>query len=197
LERAIGDPVYRSPGASPEPLKETDAMTGKSKSVHPIPDGYHAVTPWILSNDTAGLLEFIAKAFGGRDAYRMENPDGTIAHAEIHIGDSVVMLFDTDQAVPTPAFIRLFVEDADAVYRQALAAGAASVTKVTELAFGDRVGRVRDPAGNIWWIQSHVEDVDQAEMERRGREEKYAAAMAYVQTSLKHAIERGPQPILG
>jgi PhnB protein len=140
------------------------------------------VTPWIIATDAAGLLDYLAAAFDGQELGRMAGPDGRIEHAEIRIGDSVVMLFDAQPGWPrTPAFLRLFVEDADATHRRAVAAGGESVTDVTLLAFGDRVGRVRDPFGNIWWIQTHVEDVDPDEMQRRWSDPEWTAAMAYVQ----------------
>jgi PhnB protein len=149
------------------------------------PDGYIAVTAWLISADTAGLIDFIIKAFGGVELARMVSADGRIGHAEVRIGDAVVMLFDKPEGWPaTPAFLRLYVPDADKAHRDALAAGASSVTAVTHLAFGDRVGRVKDPAGNIWWLQTHVEDVDETEMNRRWSDPKWAAAMDYVEKSL-------------
>jgi uncharacterized glyoxalase superfamily protein PhnB len=165
------------------------------------PAGYGAVTPWIISADSVRLIEFITAAFGGQELARMAGPDGGIGHAEVRVGDSVVMMFDARDGWPdTPAFLRLYVADADATYQQALAAGASPVTEVTGLFFGDRVGRVRDPLGNIWWIQAHVEDVDPAELARRPRDPAAAAALQYVESSLDAALReqatarRGNQP---
>jgi PhnB protein len=153
--------------------------------VRPVPEGYGTVTPWIISRDTAQLLEFVGAAFDAEEIARVVNPDGTIGHAEVTIGDSVVMMFDAGDGWPeTPAFIRLYVDDADAVYRQALEAGAVGVTDVTELFFGDRVGRVRDPLGNVWWIQTRVEDVPVDEMNDRAQTQPASDAMRYVQMSL-------------
>jgi hypothetical protein len=99
------------------------------------------------------------------------------------------MMFDAkEEWPPTPSFIRLYVEDGDAVYRRALEAGGSSVTEMTELFFGDRIGRVCDPAGNIWWIQTRIEDVDPKEMARRANEQTYIDAMQYVQSSLDHEL---------
>jgi PhnB protein len=146
-----------------------------------VPEGYSTVTPWIVSRDTAQLLDFVASAFNAEELARVELEDGSIGHAEFRIGDSIVMAFDARPHWPdTAALLRLYVEDADAVHRQAVEAGATSVTEVTELFFGDRVGRVRDPLGNLWWIQSRVEDLDPDEMARRAGEPEYAEAMAYV-----------------
>jgi PhnB protein len=154
-------------------------------AVQAIPEGYYTVTPWIIARGVAGLLDFLAEAFGAEEYGRVHNEDGTIAHAEVRIGDSVVMLFDAKEEWPeTPSFLRLFVEDGDAVYQRALAAGGTSVTDMTDLSFGDRVGRVRDTLGNIWWIQTHIEDVDPEEMASRAEEPTYLDAMQRVEASL-------------
>jgi PhnB protein len=153
------------------------------------PAGYTSVTPWIISRDTAALLEFVKAAFGAQELARMANPDGAIVHAEFRIGDAVVMAFDAKPGWPeTQTYLRLFVDDSDAVFKRALEAGAAPVTEVTTLSFGDRVGRVRDPLGNVWWIQTHLEDVTPEEMQRRAGQPEYANAMEYVQTSLDRAM---------
>jgi len=157
-----------------------------------VPPGYHAVTPWVISRDTARLIEFAQQAFGAAELARIPGPSGGIGHAEIRIGDSVVMMFDTPADWPdTPAFLRLYVEDGDAAYRRALQAGAAPVTVMTTLFFGDRVGRVRDPLGNIWWIQAHVEDVDPAELARRPANPAAVEALRYVEESLAGALREG------
>jgi PhnB protein len=118
----------------------------------------------------------VKEAFGAQETARVHNEDGTIGHAEFRIGDSVVMAFDAKQGWPeTPGFLRLYVEDGDAVYRRALEAGAGSVTEMTDLFFGDRVGRVRDPLGNLWWIQTRLEDVDPDE--QRGAQKKGSSTM--------------------
>jgi PhnB protein len=115
----------------------------------------------------------------------MLNADGAIGHVEVTIGTSIVMLFDSYPGWPvTPAFLRLYLEDADTTHQQALAAGATSVTEVTELFWGDRVGRVRDPFGNIWWLQSHVADVPFDEMQQRMTDPAMVEAMQYVQQTL-------------
>jgi uncharacterized glyoxalase superfamily protein PhnB len=152
--------------------------------VRPIPEGYYTVTPWIIVKGAAQLIDFLKEAFGAQEAEgsRFINEDGTIGHVEIRIGDSVVMLFDAKEEWPvTPSFLRLFVEDGDAVFQQALKAGATSVTEMTHLFWGDRVGRVRDPAGNLWWIQTHIEDLSPEEMEKRAGEKAFIEAMEYVQ----------------
>ncbi len=132
------------------------------------------------------------EAFGAQETARVHNEDGTIGRAEFRIGDSVVMAFDAKQGWPeTPGFLRLYVEDGDAVYRRALEAGAGSVTEMTDLFFGDRVGRVRDPLGNLWWIQTRLEDVDPDEQARRTEEGVFDDAMRYVQESLDQDLGNG------
>jgi PhnB protein len=159
---------------------------------HVIPAGYGTVTPWIISKDSAALIRFLEAAFAARETAgsRMLNADGSIAHVEVTIGTSVVMLFDSYPGWPeTPAFFRLYLEDADTTYRQALEADATSVTEVTALFWGDRVGRVRDPFGNIWWLQSHVTDVPFDEMQQRMTDPAMVEAMQYVQQSLVDELQ--------
>jgi PhnB protein len=165
-------------------------------AVGPIPEGYHTVTLWIISRDTDQLIKFMTEAFGAQEIARVQDDDGVIGHAEVRVGDSVVMMFDSRAGWPeTPGFMRLYVEDADAVYDRALHAGATSVTEVTRLFFGDRVGRVRDSLGNVWWIQAHVEDVSPEAMAERAQEQAEIEAMEYVQNSLDSYLRGSQQPI--
>ncbi|TDD64475.1 VOC family protein [Actinomadura darangshiensis] len=150
----------------------------------PIPEGYTTVTPWIISRDTAAVIDFMTKAFDAEEIARVVDDRGVIGHAEVRVGNAIVMLFDADPSWPaTPAFLRLYVEDAHAVHRQAVAAGGTSVTEVTHLAFGDIVGRVRDPFGNLWWIQTRIEDLTPEEMGRRMTDPTFTKAMEYVQSA--------------
>lgn len=155
-----------------------------------IPDGYTTVTPWIISADTPQLIDFLIAAFDGVELGRMANEDGSIGHAEIRIGDAIVMAFDAPTGLaPMHAFIRLYVPDARKGFAKALEAGATEVTKPTLLAFGDRVARVRDPLGNIWWLQQRVEDVSETEMQSRWGDPRWSEPMAYVQNSLAEALK--------
>ncbi|WP_291413869.1 VOC family protein [Actinophytocola sp.] len=148
-----------------------------------IPDGYTTVTPWLISKDTASELEFIRAAFGGQELARVESEDGSIGHAETRIGDAVVLLFDAPADwPPTPCVLRLHVEDAEETYRRARAAGAEAVTEPTELFWGDKVGRVRDPLGNLWWIQQRVAEPTPDEMTERATRPEFVDAMSYVQS---------------
>lgn len=162
-----------------------------------IPDGYGTVTPWLISRDSAELIRFLEAAFGAGEiaGSRLHNPDGSIAHVEVKIGSSIVMLFDAYEGWPqTPGFFRLYLEDADASYQQAMRAGATSVTEVTELFWGDRIGRVRDPFANIWWLQSHATDVPDDQLQTRMEDPGMVDSMRYVQQTLVDALrEQGEQ----
>lgn len=155
----------------------------RAPGVRAIPAGYTTVTPWIVTPDTAALIAFARRAFDAEEIACLRGPDGKVHHAELRIGDAIVMAFDSAPGwPPTPALLRLYVEDGDATHRRAVAAGAVSVTEMTELFFGARVGRVRDPLGNLWWIQEHLEDLDHQELMRREALPRYREGMAYVQS---------------
>ena len=140
---------------------------GKRK-VKPIPDGVHTVTPYLVVKGAANLMAFLEKAFGAREKYKSADDGGRIHHAEVWIGDSVVMLADaSDQFHPTVTHINLAVEDCDATYKKALAAGGKSLRGPETRFFGDRTAGVEDPCGNSWWMSTHVEDVTPEEIERR------------------------------
>lgn len=149
----------------------------------PIPEGYGTVTPWIVTSDTARVIDFIKEAFDGEELGRVEGPvPGKIGHAEVRIGTSIVMLFDTPFKVDTPALLRLYIEDAGAVLERAVKAGATVVTPLTDVqAWGDRVARLRDPLGNIWWLQERVEAPTPEEAMQRMAEPKYLKAMEQTQ----------------
>ena len=160
-----------------------------------VPAGYSTVTPWIVAKDAAALINFLRDVFGAQErGARMTNPDGTIAHAEIEIGGSVIMMFDAKPTWPdTPAFLRVYVDDVDATFKLATEqGGAAPVTEPTTLAFGDRVCRVRDPWDNVWWIHQHIEDVDEATMMRRFQDPAAIEAMQYVERTLNDAMSERP-----
>ena len=148
-------------------------MTSKPK---PIPDGYHTVTPYLIVKGAAQAIEFYKKAFGATEMLRMARPDGRIAHAEIKIGDSPVMLADEFPEMEarspqsfggTPVSIMLYVEDVDTIFSQAVAAGAKVQRPVADQFYGDRTGGVEDPFGHVWYIATHTEDVSPEEMRKR------------------------------
>jgi uncharacterized glyoxalase superfamily protein PhnB len=139
--------------------------------VNPIPEGFHTVTPYLVVEGAATVLEFVKQAFGAEEKFRMDMPNGSIGHAEAKIGDSIVMMGDAgDENPPMPAMIQLYVEDCDATYERALAAGGTSVREPENQFYGDRSAGVRDPAGNLWWISTHVEDVPEDELAKRMEE---------------------------
>lgn len=118
-----------------------------------VPAGYHTVTPYLVSPGTARLIEFLKEAFGAQELQRNARPDGAIRHAEVKIGDSVVMLGEaTEEWPPMPALLYVYVEDVDAIYRQALEAGGTSLREPADQPYGDRTGGVADPSGNQWWL---------------------------------------------
>jgi PhnB protein len=153
------------------------------------PAGYTTVAPWIVTDDTGALLEFIARVFGGVESSRVPLEDGSIGHAEIRVGDTVLLAFDRRADWPaTPSLLRVFVADADATMTAAVAAGATIVTPPATHAFGQRGGRIRDPFGNIWWITANVEAVTAEEGLRRLSEPVYAEAMREAQESLDREL---------
>ena len=138
----------------------------------PIPDGYHSITPYLFVESAERLLRFVKEAFGATETLRVPRADGSIMHAEVRIGDSLIMIGDVSGPAaefgPMPTSIYLYVTDCDTVYQQAIAAGGVSVKEVQDIPFnGERYGGVRDPLGNIWWIATHVRDVSTEEMMRR------------------------------
>jgi PhnB protein len=156
-----------------------------SPDARPAPDGYATVAPWIVTRDTAREIDFLAAAFAGEELGRVHDEDGSIGHAEVRIGDFIVLLFDAKDTWPdTPALLRLYVDDVDEVFDKALRAGATAVTELRDFAWGDRMGRIRDPLGNIWWLAEHVEDVEPDVQAQRFADPEYAEAMRYAQASL-------------
>ncbi len=145
--------------------------------VKPIPKGYHTVTPYLVANGAGKLIEFMKDVFGAEETFRMGGD--TIMHAEVRLGDSVIMLGDANEEhPPRPATIHLYMPDADATYRKALAAGARSIRQPADQFYGDRSAGVEDAFGNQWWIATHIEDVPPDEMQRRAAEAMQAGQAA-------------------
>lgn len=140
------------------------------------PDGYHTVTPYLTVRGAVDALAFYAKAFGATEVMRLPMPDGTLAHAEVQIGDSKVMLADENPAWGNKSplalggasgGVMLYVPDVDALFARAVAAGATVRTPVADQFYGDRSGSVIDPFGHVWNLATHTEDVPPAEMQAR------------------------------
>jgi PhnB protein len=137
-------------------------------SVKPIPEGFHTVTPYLPVQGVSRLIEFLKQAFGAEEIHVATMPDGSVMHAQVKIGDSMVMMGEArGEWKAMPGMLYLYVDDVDAWYHRALKAGATSVRELTNEFYGDRVGGVQDPSGNQWWMATHVEDVSPEEMARR------------------------------
>jgi PhnB protein len=138
------------------------------------PDGYRSIQPYLMVEGAAELVDFLTQAFGANERMRMSQPDGKIGHTEVEIGDSVVMLSDAGPQNPArQAAVMVYVDDVDATYKKAIAAGGESQQEPQDMFYGDRAANVRDRFGNLWFIHTHIEDVSPEEMEKRA-----AAAMA-------------------
>jgi PhnB protein len=137
-------------------------------AVKPIPDNYHTVTPYLVVPGVAKVIDFLKQTFDAKEVVRMAGPGGAVMHAEIKIGDSIVMMGEPmGPQPPMPAQLYVYVKDVDATYKKALVAGGTSVREVTDQFYGDRNGTVKDPAGNHWGIATHKEDVSPEEMKKR------------------------------
>ena len=139
--------------------------------VKPIPDGYHTVTPYLTLDNPEAAMDFLKRAFDGQETYAMRDDKGHVQHAEMKVGNSMLMLGRArDQWKSRPGNFYIYVEDVDAVYKRAIAAGGTSLGEPADQFYGDRHGGVTDSEGNNWWIATHIEDVPSEEMDRRARE---------------------------
>ena len=130
------------------------------------PDGYQAVIPYLIVDHAEEVIDFMKAAFGAEVISRMDHPGGGVGHTELRIGDSVVMLGGARaEWAAMPTMLYLYLEDVDAVYKKAIAAGGASIKAPEEQFYGDRTAAVRDMSGNQWWIATHTRDVAPEEME--------------------------------
>jgi len=137
-------------------------------AVHPIPKGFHSITPYFTVSGAAQFIDFITRAFGASELTRTLRADGTIMHAELRIGDSMVELSDAKPgAEPTRMAIHLYVENMDVVYHTAIRAGAHPVSEPRFQPYGDQESTLTDPFGNTWYISTHVEDVTAEEIASR------------------------------
>lgn len=142
----------------------------------PIPEGYHSVTPYLIISGATAALDFYKRAFGATELFRFPAPGGKIGHAEIKIGNSVIMLADEQPEMGfrspqtlggSAVSLMIYVERVDEVFKQALAAGAKETMAIKDQFYGDRSGSLQDPFGHSWTIATHMEDLSPEEMERR------------------------------
>ena len=153
----------------------------------PIPDGYRTATPYLIIKGAADAIEFYKRAFGATELLRMSDPHGRVGHAEIKIGDSVIMLADEHPAMGyrgprslggSSVSILLYLEDVDTVFERAVKAGARAQRPVADQFYGDRSGTLEDPFGHVWTVATHVEDVPPEEMRRRAEAAMKSSAPA-------------------
>jgi len=147
-----------------------------AEKVKPVPDGYHTATPYLIVKGAAKAIEFYKQAFGATELERMEMPDGKIAHAEIKIGDSIIMLGDEAPQHGTrgpkslggsPCGLYLYVEDVDETFNRAVTAGATVTMEVKDQFYGDRNGSLVDPFGHTWYVATRKENLSMDEIQRR------------------------------
>jgi PhnB protein len=170
-------------------------MEHKEAKIKMVPDNYTSVTPWIISPSSAKLIEFLKAAFEAEEITnsRIVNEEGVIIHVVVKTGNAMLMLFDSREGwAPTPTFLNLYVEDIEKTYQQSIALGATSVTNITTLYFGEKVCRILDPFGNLWWINQRIEEIDFTKPEEIGRRASTPEAIegiVYIQKSLDEALK--------
>ena len=151
-------------------------MADKTAKVKPVPDGYHSATPYLIVDGAARAIEFYKRAFDAKELLRIPAPGDLIGHAEIKVGDSVIMLADEPPDMHargpqhyggSPVSILLYVDDVDALFKQAIAAGGTETRPVKDQFYGDRSGSLTDPFGHCWHLSTHTEDVSMEELNRR------------------------------
>jgi len=156
----------------------TSTAKAGAKTVKSKPDGYHTVTAYLIVDNATAAIEFYKKAFGAQERFRMPGKDGKIGHAELQLGDSVVMLADEAPEMgaksaktigATSVSLLVYVDDVDVMIKKAVEAGATIERPIEDKFYGDRSGSVRDPYGYSWHLATHVEDVSPEEMEKRAK----------------------------
>jgi PhnB protein len=168
----------RSP-SSKTVTKKTKAIKKPTKKVLFQPKGYNTITPYLIVDNAKKALEFYKKAFGAKEVMKMDMPNGKIAHAELKIGDSKIMLADECHEMGakspktvggSPMSIHLYVKNVDATLKAAVSAGATILREVQDMFYGDRSGGLQDPSGHQWYVATHIEDVTPSQMKKRSAE---------------------------
>lgn len=171
-------------------------QSNHSDKIKTVPDNYTTVTPWIISASSEKLIEFLKAVFDAQEIpnSKIKNEAGAVIHVVVRIGDALIMLFDSKKEWnPTPAFLNLYVEDIERTYQKALQHGAESTTDITTLWFGEKVSRILDPFGNLWWINQRVEEVDPTnveEFQKRATTPEAIQGIQYIQQSLNDSLIR-------
>lgn len=165
----------------------------QAQKIKPVPDQYTPVTPWIISSSSVDLIAFLKAAFAAEEVpnSRITNEAGVVIHVVVSIGDARVLLFDARAGWgPTPSFLNLYVEDIESTRQKALQLGGTSVTDITELWFGEKVCRILDPFGNLWWLNQRIEEVDLTDptIGQRASTDEAIAGIDYIQKSLNEAM---------
>lgn len=144
--------------------------------VSPVPEGYHSVTPYLIVKNCADAIEWYKKALGATEKMRLPGPDGSVMHAEIQVGDSPIMMGEENPQMGatapetlggSPVSICLYVDDVDASYPKAIAAGGTELRPLQDQFYGDRSGTLKDPFGHTWTIATHIEDVSDEDIQKR------------------------------
>lgn len=148
-----------------------------TKNVKPIPEDFHSATPYMIIKGAAEAIDFYKKVFGATEVTRLCGPDGKVRHGQIKIGNSMIMIADEFPEFPdwrgpearggSPMHVYLYVEDCDAVFNAALAAGATEVMPMSDQFYGDRSGGIKDPFGHTWYVATHTEDLTHDEIAKR------------------------------
>jgi len=151
-------------------IMENQSKNQKSQSVKAVPEGMHSVTPYLVVDGANDLIRFIEQSFGGKTMSIMKTKDGRVMHASVQIGDSQIMVSDSTEKYPAGASrLYLYVDNVDNTYQNAINANGISLREPIDEFYGDRSGGIKDAWGNEWWIATHVEDVDNKEIERRAK----------------------------
>ena len=151
-------------------------MQSVTSKVNPIPQDYGTVTPYLIVNGVPRLIDFLKETFHAEERARINDKKDHVGHAEVKIGNSMVMMADsTTQYAPIPSQLYVYVDNVDDAYRRGMRAGGTSEQEPTTQFYGDRTAAVKDPTGNVWWIATHVEDLSPQEMEKRMKDKGFAS----------------------
>jgi PhnB protein len=173
-------------------------MSTTTHNIQKVPANYTSVTPWIISPSTDRTITFLTAVFGAEEVpnSRIINAEGRIIHAVVKLADAMILLFDAREGWgPTPTFLNVYVDDVERAYRKALELGATSVTDITPLWFGEKVCRLLDPFGNLFWINERIEEIDFTDPEagKKAASAESISGINYIQQSLDEALKRQNQ----